>query len=93
VGNKRHHDGRVIPCLVLALVGALVASSGMAANPQRVSVQVSFVESIEIAASPLESGSADPNLAITSSPGRLYSILAEPPLDNPDDRVLTVSYQ
>jgi len=94
VGNKRHPDRRVIPCLCLALTGALAGTAGIAANPLPVRVQVTFVESIEVTVADSQAaGTADENLAITSSPGRLYTILVESLLENPDDDILTVSYQ
>ena len=89
MGNYRHHFRRVLPYIGFALVGAFLANGSMAADPVRVAVEVTFVETIEVAvADPGRSGTADQNLAITSSPGRVYTILADSASDD-----ITISYQ
>ena len=89
MGYYRHHYRRLVLSIWFALTGAFLGSGSVAANPARVAVQVSFVDSIEVTASdPQEFGTADENLAIKSSPGRVYTILADPAGDD-----VTVSYQ
>ena len=50
---------------------------------------MTFVDSIEITMiDPQESGTADQNLAVTSSPGREYTIMIDPASED-----IIVSYQ
>jgi predicted short-subunit dehydrogenase-like oxidoreductase (DUF2520 family) len=94
VGRICHPSGRVVTSVCSAFIGALIASASLAAGPHRVAVEVSFVESAEITVANLpDAGTADPSLAITSSPGRIYTILTDSPVDNADNTILTVSYQ
>jgi hypothetical protein len=89
VGNYRHQYRRLCLSIWLALAGAFLGSGNMAANPARVAVEVSFVESIEITTiDSQESGTSDQSLAITSSPGREFTILADPAGED-----IVVSYQ
>ena len=89
MGYYRHHYRRLVLSIWFALTGAFLGSSSVAANPARVAVEVTFVDSIEITMiDPQESGTADQNLAVTSSPGRDYTILVHPAGED-----VTVSYQ
>ena len=89
MGIFRHLFWRVVPYIGIALASAFFAGGGLAANPARVAVQVTFVETIEVGVpDPLQSGTADENLAIASSPGRVYTILVDPASED-----ITVSYQ
>jgi hypothetical protein len=89
VGYYRHHYRRLVLSIWFALTGVFLGSDSVAANPARVAVEVTFVDSIEITMiDPQESGTADQNLAVTSSPGREYTIMIDPASED-----IIVSYQ
>lgn len=89
MGISRHLFWRALPTIGFALASALFVSGSIAADPVRVAVQGTFVESIEIIViDTAESGTSDQGLAIKSSPGREFTVLADPAGED-----LTVSYQ
>jgi hypothetical protein len=89
VGNYCHQYRRLCLSIWFALASVFLGSGNVAANPERVAVEVSFVESIEITTiDSQESGTSDQRFAITSSPGREFTILADPAGQD-----VTVSYQ
>ena len=48
MGYYRHHYRRLVLSIWFALTGAFLGSGSVAANPARVAVEVTFVDSIEI---------------------------------------------